>query len=59
MRLKNSLILKEQNHTTKVKTISSEKAIRDLNHNPKVSPTEGIERTADWMKWYYRINNHG
>jgi dTDP-glucose 4,6-dehydratase len=42
-------------HTTMVKTIDFSKAIRDLKHTPKVSPEEGIKRTVDWMKWYYRI----
>lgn len=41
--------------TTKVKTIDFSKAIRDLGHNPKVSPAEGIQRTVEWMKWYYRL----
>ncbi|AKB43106.1 NAD-dependent epimerase/dehydratase family protein [Methanosarcina vacuolata] len=41
--------------TTKVKTIDCSKAIRDLKHNPKVSPEEGISRTVEWMKKYYRI----
>ena len=42
-------------HTTKVKTIDFAKAIKDLNHDPKVSPEEGIRRTVEWMKYYYRI----
>lgn len=41
--------------TTKVKTIDFSKAIRDLNHNPVVDPEEGIRRTVEWMKWFYRI----
>ena len=41
--------------TTKVKTIDFSKAIRDLKHDPKVDPKEGIKRTVEWMKWYYRI----
>jgi dTDP-glucose 4,6-dehydratase len=41
--------------TTKVKTIDCSKAIRDINHNPKVSPEDGISRTVDWMKKYYRV----
>jgi dTDP-glucose 4,6-dehydratase len=44
-----------EDHTTKVKTIDFSKAIRDLNHDPKVSPEEGIKRTVEWMKWYYRL----
>jgi len=41
--------------TTKVKTIDFSKAIKDLNHNPVVDPAEGIRRTVEWMKWFYRI----
>ncbi len=43
-------------HTTKVKTIDFSKAIRDLDHNPKVPPEEGIKRTVEWMKSYYGIS---
>jgi dTDP-glucose 4,6-dehydratase len=42
-------------HTTMVKTIDFSKAIRDLKHDPKVPPEEGIKRTVAWMKDYYRI----
>ena len=41
--------------TTKVKKMDFSKAIRDLKHDPKISPEEGIKKTVDWMKWYYRI----
>ncbi|MCI6930584.1 NAD-dependent epimerase/dehydratase family protein [Methanobrevibacter boviskoreani] len=41
--------------TTKVKTVDCSKAIRDLKHDPKVSPEEGIKKTVEWMKDYYRI----
>lgn len=41
--------------TTKVKTIDFSKSIRDLKHDPKVKPEEGIKKTAEWMKWYYRL----
>jgi len=47
---------KAEPFTTKVKTIDCSKAIRDLNHTPRVSPEEGIVRTVDWMKQYYRIH---
>jgi len=46
---------KAEAFTTKVKTIDFSKAIKDLKHDPKVSPEEGIKKTVDWMKWYYRI----
>jgi dTDP-glucose 4,6-dehydratase len=41
--------------TTKVKTIDCSNAIRDLKHNPRVSPEGGIVRTVEWMKEYYRL----
>lgn len=46
---------KTEEFTTKIKNISFSKAIKDLNHLPKVSPKEGIQRTVEWMKWFYRI----
>lgn len=42
--------------TTKIKTMNFSKAIRDLKHNPIVPPEEGINKTVEWMKWLYRIN---
>ena len=41
--------------TTKIKTIDFSNAIRDLKHNPIVTPRDGIQKTVDWMKWFYRI----
>lgn len=41
--------------TTKIKTMDFSKAIKDLKHDPKVSPEEGIKKTVEWMKWYYRM----
>lgn len=41
--------------TTQIKTIDCSKAIRDLDHNPVIPPEEGIARTVEWMKEYYRI----
>ena len=35
--------------------IDFSKAIRDLKHDPQVPPEEGIRRTVEWMKDYYRI----
>lgn len=43
--------------TTDIKTIDCSKAIKDLRHDPKVPPEEGIRRTVEWMKWYYRIGD--
>jgi dTDP-glucose 4,6-dehydratase len=44
-------------HTTKVKHMDFSKAVRDLKHDPKVPPEEGIRRTVEWMRWYYRIGD--
>lgn len=41
--------------TTKVKRMDFSKAIRDLKHDPKVDPEEGIRRTVAWMRRYYGI----
>lgn len=41
--------------TTMIKTIDCSKANKDLNHNPRVTPEEGVKRTVEWMKWYYRL----
>jgi dTDP-glucose 4,6-dehydratase len=39
--------------TTKVKQMDFSKAVRDLRHDPKVTPEEGIGRTVEWMKKVY------
>ena len=36
--------------TTMIKTIDCSKAIKDLGHNPRVTPEEGIKRTIEWAK---------
>ena len=41
--------------TTNIKTIDCSKAVKDLKHDPKVTPEEGIRKTVEWMKWYYRL----
>jgi len=41
--------------TTKIKTIDCSRAERDLGHNPKISPEEGIKQTVEWMRGYYRV----
>jgi dTDP-glucose 4,6-dehydratase len=41
--------------TTKVKQMDFSKAVRDLKHDPKVTPEEGIRRTVDWMKSIYGV----
>ena len=44
--------------TTKIKTIDCSKAERDLHHNPKITPEEGIKRTVEWMRWNYHIDRN-
>jgi dTDP-glucose 4,6-dehydratase len=48
---------KAEPHTTKVKHMDFKKAVRDLKHDPKVSPVDGIKKTVDWMRWYYRLGD--
>ena len=43
--------------TTNVKRVDCAKAVRDLQHDPKVPPREGIKRTVEWMRWHYRIGD--
>ena len=43
--------------TTKVKHMDFSKAVRDLGHDPKVTPEEGIKRTVEWMKNIYIYPN--
>ena len=42
-----------ESFTTKTKPVDCSKAIRDLRHDPRVPPEEGIRRTVDWMKRQY------
>jgi dTDP-glucose 4,6-dehydratase len=42
--------------TTKVKHMDFSKAEHDLHHNPKITPEEGIQKTVDWMEWFYRFD---
>ena len=44
-----------EDFTTRIKTVDFSKAIRDLKHDPKIDPEEGIRRTTDWMKDKYRL----
>ncbi len=48
---------KAEPFTTRVKTIDSSKAVRDLGHNPIVAPEEGIARTVEWMKNIYGLGD--
>ena len=45
-----------ENQTTKIKRMDFSKAVKELNHNPVVSPEEGIRKTIEWMKHYYKLN---
>lgn len=42
--------------TTEAKKVDSSKAVKDLKHNPKIPPEEGIKRTVEWMRRYYENN---
>ena len=42
-------------YTTKIKTMDFSKAVKDLNHNPVISPEDGIGKTVEWMKQYYHV----
>ena len=46
-----------ESFTTKVKTMDFSKAVKDLGHDPVVTPEEGIRRTVEWMKWFYRLQD--
>ncbi len=39
--------------TTKTKPVDCSKAIRDLKHDPRVPPEEGIRQTVEWMRRRY------
>lgn len=41
--------------TTKIKQMDFSRAIRDLKHDPKIPPEEGIRRTVEWMMGYYGL----
>jgi dTDP-glucose 4,6-dehydratase len=43
--------------TTKVKHMDFSKSVKDLGHNPVVPPEEGIRRTVEWMKKFYRVGD--
>ena len=46
-----------EDFTTQVKTIDFSKAIKDLKHDPKIDPEKGIEKTVEWMRWFYRVED--
>ncbi len=46
---------KAEPFTTRVKKIDSSKAAKDLGHDPKISPEQGIPKTIEWMKSIYGL----
>ena len=41
--------------TTKDKVVDVSKAVRDLNHSPRIGLEEGIAATLKWMRQVYRV----
>ena len=41
--------------TTKIKKVSNDLSIKELDHKETISLEEGVKRTIDWMRNYYRI----
>ena len=41
--------------TTRDKVVSAEKAKTDLDHQDSVSLEEGVSKTVEWMKEYYKV----
>jgi dTDP-glucose 4,6-dehydratase len=41
--------------TTKMKKVNIDLSIKELNHTETVTLEEGVKRTIDWMKDYYRL----
>ena len=46
---------KAEPFTTKIKTMDFSKAEKDLKHNPRIPPEEGIPKTVEWMKQLYDL----
>jgi dTDP-glucose 4,6-dehydratase len=42
--------------TTKIKRVDINLSIKELDHKATVSLEDGVKRTIDWMKDYYRLN---
>jgi len=44
-----------ESFTTKVKQMDflNSRAVKDLKHDPKITPEEGIRRAVEWMKSIY------
>ena len=43
--------------TTKLKKVNIDLSIKELGHTQTISLEEGIKRTIDWMRYYYRIDS--
>ena len=41
--------------TTKVKKVDNSLAVRELGHEETVSLEDGVKKTIDWMRDYYRL----
>lgn len=48
----------EEKFTTLHKKVSCDKAIKDLNHQPKVKLKDGLKKTVNWMKSVYVEKNN-
>jgi dTDP-glucose 4,6-dehydratase len=43
--------------TTKLKKVNNDLSIKELDHKERISLEEGVKKTIDWMKDYYRIDS--
>ena len=41
--------------TTKHKLVNVDKAVKDLNHKNTIGLDEGVKKTIDWMREYYKL----
>ncbi|MFT4800321.1 MAG: dTDP-glucose 4,6-dehydratase [Flavobacteriaceae bacterium] len=41
--------------TTKIKKVDNQLSLNDLDHKESTSLVEGVKKTVDWMKEYYRL----
>jgi dTDP-glucose 4,6-dehydratase len=42
--------------TTKIKKVNFDLSAKELNHTQTISLEEGIKKTVDWMKEYYKLH---
>lgn len=42
--------------TTKLKKVNNDLSVKELKHKETISLEEGVKRTIDWMRDYYRLN---